>query len=390
VPALPSRHGHLPGGGTRVVVGSLIVILTLGLGLSPDPVAARDLSPYIASLRNSQLAYESAMRSADIQIRSLERGIKKTRRSVSRARGIVARRRDRLEREKGQLRTVRLAWTGAQAELRVASIAPPALQDLSAALQSAAMAPLPTLAATTAPEALTTSDEDPISGISEELASEAHDYVEQVMAARALVAARGGDVRRQERSVDRARHRVARANRNHRRQVRHLAALGRARRGAIARREGAEAGLGYAIRAMSGYAQRRIAKKTNVRPGVTSSFIWPTRGRLTQGFSGRHDGLDIAGYQGTPIRAAAVGVVSYVGWNPWDLEGRAFMVVVAHPGGFETLYGHTLPRRAVRVGDVVRRGEVIGYMGNTGNSTGTHLHLEMRRNRTILNPLAYM
>jgi murein DD-endopeptidase MepM/ murein hydrolase activator NlpD len=155
---------------------------------------------------------------------------------------------------------------------------------------------------------------------------------------------------------------------------------------------------------MSVYARRRIAKKTHMRPGVTSSFIWPTRGRLTQGFGCTgvvwepprgacrhfHDGIDIASYQGTPIRAAAIGVVSYVGWNPWDQEGRAFMVVVAHPGGFETLYGHTLPRRTVRVGEVVKKGQVIGYMGSTGNSTGPHLHLELHRGRTLLNPLAYL
>jgi murein DD-endopeptidase MepM/ murein hydrolase activator NlpD len=66
------------------------------------------------------------------------------------------------------------------------------------------------------------------------------------------------------------------------------------------------------------------------------------------------------------------------------------MIVVAHPGGYETLYGHVKPTRRVRVGQLVRRGQVIGFMGNTGRSTGTHLHLEMRRGRTTLNPLAYL
>jgi murein DD-endopeptidase MepM/ murein hydrolase activator NlpD len=158
----------------------------------------------------------------------------------------------------------------------------------------------------------------------------------------------------------------------------------------MARRNGAEASLGNAILGMSRYAQRRIEKKTDVRPGRTSGFSWPTRGRLTQGYGRHHDGIDIASFQGTPIRAAAIGVVSYVGWNPWDQHGRAFMIVVAHPGGFETLYGHTLPKRAVRVGQVVRKGQVIGYMGSTGNATGVHLHLELRRGRVTLNPLAYL
>jgi murein DD-endopeptidase MepM/ murein hydrolase activator NlpD len=86
----------------------------------------------------------------------------------------------------------------------------------------------------------------------------------------------------------------------------------------------------------------------------------------------------------------AFGVVTYVGWNPWDKEGRAFMVVVTHAGGHETLYGHLQPKRVVRVGEEVKKGHVIGYMGNTGNSTGPHLHLEVRRGRTTLDPLAFL
>ena len=132
--------------------------------------------------------------------------------------------------------------------------------------------------------------------------------------------------------------------------------------------------------------------------------MWPTRGRISQSYGCTgfylspprgscrhfHDGLDIVSYRGSPIRSAAVGVVSYIGWNPWDQHGRAFMIVVAHPGGYETLYGHVLPTRRVRVGQLVKKGEVIGYMGNTGRSTGVHLHLELRRGRTTLNPLAFL
>ena len=175
-------------------------------------------------------------------------------------------------------------------------------------------------------------------------------------------------------------------------------------RSAAGRRSGAEAGLANAILAMSDLAQRRVAKKTKVRPGIDSPFAWPTVGRVTQGYGCTgfylnpprgscphfHDGVDIPGYLGTPIRAAAVGVVSYIGWNPWDHIQRAFMVVVAHPGGYETLYAHVMPRRDVRVGQLVRRGEVIGYMGSTGKATGVHLHLEMRRGRTTLDPLAFL
>jgi murein DD-endopeptidase MepM/ murein hydrolase activator NlpD len=114
------------------------------------------------------------------------------------------------------------------------------------------------------------------------------------------------------------------------------------------------------------------------------------RGRISQSYHAGHDGIDIVRYKGAPVRSAAFGVVTYVGWNPWDQHGRAFMVVVTHAGGYETLYGHLLPRRIVRVGEEVRKGQVIGYMGSTGNSTGPHLHLELRRGRTTINPLGFL
>ena len=210
--------------------------------------------------------------------------------------------------------------------------------------------------------------------------------------------------RKAQRSFKQARQRARRISRQVRVKRNALAAIHARQRSAIARREGAEAALGSRILAMSRLAQRRVAKKTSVRPGVNSGFTWPTRGRISQTFGCTgfrlnpprgscrhfHDGLDISGYRGTAIRAAAVGVVSYVGWNPWDQEGRAFMIVVAHPGGYESLYGHVLPSRQVRVGQLVRRGEVIGYMGSTGRSTGVHLHFELRRGGSIVNPLAFL
>ena len=388
MPALVMRLRLLHVHGLRLASCALVVALVVGLGLtSADPVSARDWSPYIASLRGSQLAYESAMRSADIQLRSIQHSLRRARRSVAKAERAVARTKDRHEQKKERLQAVRLRWMLSRARLEAASVAPPALLDLSAALRSAT---LPPLAQAAAPEAA-----DDLSLVlpatsAVELANEARGFLTSVLAARADLATEGRELRRLEKSVARSRQRVARAGRNERLRTRHVAALRRARGAATARREGAEGGLSYAILGMSSYAQRRIAKKTAVRPGITSSFIWPTRGRLSQGYGRGHDGIDIAGYRGTPIRAAAVGVVSYVGWNPWDQEGRAFMIVVAHPGGFETLYGHCLPTRAVRVGEVVKKGEVIGYMGNTGRSTGTHLHLELRRGRTTLNPLAFL
>jgi murein DD-endopeptidase MepM/ murein hydrolase activator NlpD len=141
---------------------------------------------------------------------------------------------------------------------------------------------------------------------------------------------------------------------------------------------------------MERYARGRATNMAKYRPGIDSPFAWPARGRISQYYGRSHDGLDIAGYKGSPIRAAAFGVVSYIGWNPWDKQGRAFMIVLAHAGGLETLYGHILPRRSVRIGQAVRQGEIIGYMGSTGNSTGPHLHFEVRRGRTTINPLGYL
>jgi murein DD-endopeptidase MepM/ murein hydrolase activator NlpD len=154
---------------------------------------------------------------------------------------------------------------------------------------------------------------------------------------------------------------------------------------------------------MTRLAQARATKKTKHGP-LRGGFGWPTRGRLTQpygctgfGLEPRrgscphfHDGIDIAGASGTPIRAAATGVVAYVGWNPWDHEGRAYIVVIAHAGGFVTRHGHLLPRSRVTLGRVVRKGQLIGYMGSTGNSTGPHLHLELLRAGMSVDPLSYL
>jgi murein DD-endopeptidase MepM/ murein hydrolase activator NlpD len=212
------------------------------------------------------------------------------------------------------------------------------------------------------------------------------------------------EAQKRDRAADRAAGKVRRVTRNTNAKARSIRGIRAAMRAATARRAGAEAGLANAIVAMSDLAPRRVAKKTDVRLGQGSDFAWPAIGRLVQGYGCTgfylnpargscghfHDGIDIAGYLGTPVRAAAVGVISYIGWNPWDHRQRAFMVVVAHPNGLETLYAHVMPRRDVRVGELVRRGEVIGYMGSTGKATGVHLHLELRRGQTTMNPLAFL
>lgn len=96
-------------------------------------------------------------------------------------------------------------------------------------------------------------------------------------------------------------------------------------------------------------------------------------GTWIRGYYAGHTGLDLAAPEGTPILAANGGPVVYSGWNSW---GYGNVVVLAH-GPFTTLYGH-MSRTGVRCGDFVNAGQVIGYVGSTGNSSGPHLHFEIR------------
>jgi murein DD-endopeptidase MepM/ murein hydrolase activator NlpD len=98
-----------------------------------------------------------------------------------------------------------------------------------------------------------------------------------------------------------------------------------------------------------------------------------------------HMGLDFSAPQGTPIYATADGVVKDAGFNTGGYGNR---VVINHGYGYETLYGH-MYRIKARVGQSVKRGEVIGYVGNTGKSTGPHCHYEVHRNGIPVDPIYY-
>jgi murein DD-endopeptidase MepM/ murein hydrolase activator NlpD len=107
----------------------------------------------------------------------------------------------------------------------------------------------------------------------------------------------------------------------------------------------------------------------------------PVVGRLTQNFHGGHRGLDIAVPVGTPIKTTMDGRVVHAGWNN---QGYGNLVIVEN-GDTRTYYAH-LSSIPVSVGDTVRAGTTIGLSGNTGNSTGPHLHYEIRKNKVPIDP----
>jgi murein DD-endopeptidase MepM/ murein hydrolase activator NlpD len=123
--------------------------------------------------------------------------------------------------------------------------------------------------------------------------------------------------------------------------------------------------------------------------------ISPVRGILTDGFGRRrdpftgepasHNAIDISSATGQPVRAPADGVIAKAEWA----GGYGNVIYLYHGYGYSTRYGH-LSGFAIKPGDKVRRGDIIGYVGSTGRSTGPHLHYEVRVNGDAVNPLEYI
>ena len=125
---------------------------------------------------------------------------------------------------------------------------------------------------------------------------------------------------------------------------------------------------------------------------LSLNLIRPISGIITSRFgvrssvrSGDHTGLDIGAPTGTPIKAAASGTVTFAGVK----KSYGYMVVISHGDGIETYYGHC-SKLYVTAGEKVSQGEVIAAVGSTGNSTGPHLHLEVRVNGVAFNPQIYV
>ena len=114
---------------------------------------------------------------------------------------------------------------------------------------------------------------------------------------------------------------------------------------------------------------------------------------ISQGFgktewSANHTGLDYLTPAGTPVLASEQGTVIYAGWRD---GGYGYCVFIQHPDGYITIYEHLLKDIPVKVGEQVRRSQVIGYSGSTGNSTGPHLHFEIRdASGKAVNPLTML
>ena len=125
------------------------------------------------------------------------------------------------------------------------------------------------------------------------------------------------------------------------------------------------------------------------RAASAAGLIWPVDAPITSGFGWRwgrmHEGLDLGASYGTPIHAAAAGTVIHAGW----LGGYGNLVVIDHGGSISTAYGHQ-SQIAVSYGQQVSQGQVIGYVGSTGHSTGPHLHFEVRVNGEAVDPLGYL
>ncbi len=120
------------------------------------------------------------------------------------------------------------------------------------------------------------------------------------------------------------------------------------------------------------------------------AFIWPSNAHFLSGFdyspSANHPGIDIDGNTGDAVYAADNGVIVYAGWNNW---GYGNVVVINHGNGWQTLYAH-LSAYNVGCGQSVYQGTVVGAIGSTGNSSGSHLHFEMMYNGTKVNPWDYL
>jgi len=334
--------------GRLVIALCAIALMATAVVASAQPVAAVDLSDRIAAVRAAQRSAESIMRQQDTAIARADAQRKVLKKGLAPLERAVDQRRAELANVKAILDTRRVRLAEKEAQYADPSAAP-------------------------------------------------SDAKQRLQAVRA-------DIRAAERSRDAAIRRQQAAVRAVWGKKTQIENNKRQRKAAIARREGAEASLSAYIKQMTDLARIKIEEQATVSLAEGGTFSWPSTGRISQpyGCTGVvynprrgsckhfHDGIDVVDSSGTPVRAVAAGVVAYSGWNPYDKEGRAYVIDVVHADGYVSRYGHLLPGTPVKAGDLVHTGQIIGRMGSTGKSTGTHLHFEVLRNGKDISPLSVL
>ena len=132
---------------------------------------------------------------------------------------------------------------------------------------------------------------------------------------------------------------------------------------------------------------KKVTSSTSYITG-SGQFIWPVPGyrNCSRWYGGSHKGVDICAAAGTPIYASAGGTVTKAGYNKAGAgTGYGNSIIISHSGGYTTVYAHCLSL-VVHAGQTVKQGQLIGYVGSTGRSSGNHCHFEIRRNGSYIAP----
>ncbi|MFL5675860.1 MAG: murein hydrolase activator EnvC family protein [Chloroflexota bacterium] len=151
---------------------------------------------------------------------------------------------------------------------------------------------------------------------------------------------------------------------------------------------------------------RKQLQGGNIPSKYNGTLNWPMSGDVTQNFGCTgfaweppmgdcahfHTGIDLVAPYGTAVKASGAGTVVYIGWNYADGADPAWIVIIAHSEGLQTWYAHMQPRYpgGIHAGSHVSRGDVIGYEGDTGHSTGAHLHWAVMFNGDFVNPRLFL
>ncbi|MFL5649006.1 MAG: murein hydrolase activator EnvC family protein [Chloroflexota bacterium] len=215
-----------------------------------------------------------------------------------------------------------------------------------------------------------------------------------------------GKLRRAQAALKVLEHKVALALAAEKREYATLARNKAALRAAMVRSAKAERALASKIDKII----RDQAAKGRIPSQYNGTLHWPMPGTVSQefgctGFSWEppfgdcahfHQGIDIVAPYGTPVKSSGAGVVAYCNWNYADGADPAWIVIVAHSTSLETWYAHLIgpggsrPACPVPAGHAVRAGQIIGYEGSTGHSTGAHLHWAVRLNDVFRNPRLFL